>query len=117
LNTTPPVQTGQVRTVASDGHDLQAQINAAQPGDTIEIPPGTLCTGNYSLPAKGGNGWIVIRTAGPDPVPPGTRMTPGKPLARILSPNTSPAVATMPSAHNYRRPEQRSHGRHRFVDR
>jgi YVTN family beta-propeller protein len=68
-------------------HDLQAQINAAQPGTTIEIPPGTVRTGNYSLPAKSGKQRLDCHPHGRCRL--GPAMTPGQPLAHILSPNAS----------------------------
>jgi len=45
-----PAQTGTVRTVLSDCSNLQAQINAAVAGDTVSVPAGTICTGNYTTP-------------------------------------------------------------------
>ena len=47
------------------GGDLQAAINAAQPGDTILLQAGAVFTGNYTLPAKGGSSYITIRSAAP----------------------------------------------------
>lgn len=45
-----PAQTGTTRNVAADCSNLQANINAAQPGDTIVVPAQTICTGSYTLP-------------------------------------------------------------------
>ena len=36
------------------GGDLQAALNAAQPGDVITLAPGATYTGNFVLPNKGG---------------------------------------------------------------
>lgn len=48
------------------GDDLQAAINAAQPGDTIALQPGAVWIGNYKLPVKSGTGTITIRSAAAD---------------------------------------------------
>ena len=106
LTTAPPVQSGTVRTVAANCSDLQHQIDAAQAGDTVQIPAGTTCTGNFVLPKKPASAsWIVIRTATPDSMlPPGVRVNPqtaGK-LARILTPKPLAAIRTDPGAHHYR---------------
>ena len=36
----------------------------AQPGDTIVLEPGATYVGNFRLPAKDGNSYIVLRTGG-----------------------------------------------------
>ncbi len=62
------------------GQDLQAAINSAQCGTTIQIQAGASFTGNYKLPARAcdDNHWIVVRTSSPDSALPaeGTRVTP-----------------------------------------
>ena len=45
------------------GGDLQAAINAAQPGDTILLTAGVTYVGNFELPVKIGAEYITIRTA------------------------------------------------------
>ncbi len=106
LTTDPPVQSGTVRTVAANCSDLQQQINAAKAGDTVQIPAGTTCTGNFVLPKKpASTSWIVIRTATSDSaLPPGVRVTPQMTdkFARILAPNSVAAIRTDPGAHHYR---------------
>lgn len=92
IDVSMPVQTGQIRDVSSaDCNDpskgLQAQINAANRGDTVVIPAGMTCTGTYTLPAKSGNGWIVIRTSTPDSRLP----TPGD----RIQPTDAPLLATV----------------------
>src|SRR5262249_4788663 len=68
----PP--TGQVIAVPAGG-DFQAAIDRAKPGDVITLQAGATYTGTFTLPAKTGSGWIVIRTSAPDSsLPPsGTR--------------------------------------------
>ena len=106
VSTTYPTMTRQVRVAA--GADLQAAINSAQSGDELLLAPGATFVGNFTLPAKSGSGWIVIRTDVPDQTigAPGTRMTPSRAaaanLARILTPNNMQVLATDLTAHHYR---------------
>ena len=89
-NYTPP--TGRTIAVPAGG-DFQAAINQAQPGDIITLQAGATYTGNFTLPAKSGTNWIVIRTSAPDSSlpPPGTRITPAfaSVLPKIVTPNAS----------------------------
>lgn len=82
----------------SAGGDLQAAINAAQPGDTILLQAGAVFTGNYTLPVKGGTSYITIRSSAPDSAlpPAGTRITPAysASLAKVRSTQAGPAFAT-----------------------
>ena len=91
--------------VPADG-DLQAALNAAQPGDVVLLAPGATYTGNFKLPVKNGDGYIVVRTGGNTRAlpPAGTRITPehAPALAKIKSPNTAAALATMAGAHHWR---------------
>lgn len=105
LNTdfTPP--TGKVIPVVAGG-DFQAALNRALPGDTITLKAGAVFKGNFYLPPKKGNGWIVIRTSTPDASlpPPGTRITPQQAalLPKIVTPSSEAAIFTAPGAHHYR---------------
>ena len=87
------------------GGNLQAALDAAAAGDTIELPPGVTFTGNFVLPQKNGTTHITIRTAASDDLPKaGERVTPqhsGR-LARIQSPNGQPAMRTAAGAHHWR---------------
>ena len=107
VSTTYPTAVRQVRVAA--GADLQAAINAAQPGDELLLAPGATWTGNFTLPNKGtSTAWITIRTDVTDAAigAQGTRMTPTRAasanLAKILTYNNWPAIATQLSAHHYR---------------
>ena len=107
VNTAYPSPARQVRVPA--GADLQAAINAAQPGDELLLAPGASYVGNFWLPNKGGSSsWITIRTDVPDAAigAPGTRMTPSRAasanLARIQSPNIYSTITTDLTAHHYR---------------
>jgi hypothetical protein len=106
VDTTLAAQTGAVLQVAADCSDLQARIDAARAGDTVEIPQQATCTGNYVLRSKpSGAGWIVIRTAAIAGLPgPNRRITPGQAslLPKILAAGGLPAFRTEPGAHHYR---------------
>jgi chitodextrinase len=105
LDTTYPSTTGATRTVPAGG-DLQATLASANPGDTIVLQAGATFTGNFVLPAKAGASYIVIRTSALDAGFPaeGTRVGPAEApmMARIVTPNSSPAISTAPGAHHYR---------------
>ena len=102
-----PSPVRQVRVAA--GANLQAAIDNAQPGDELLLAPGATFTGNFRLPNKGSStAWITIRSDVSDAAlgAPGTRMTPSRAasanLAKIVTPNNVPAIATMLSASHYR---------------
>ena len=95
--------------------DLQAALDAARPGDVLLLPAGATYVGNFVLRNTGttpggapAGGWIVVRTDVSDGAlgAAGTRMTPSRAeklrLARILSSNYSPAIATAQGAHHWR---------------
>lgn len=104
LDTRYPSMSGRTLVVPAGG-DLQAALNSANRGDVIELAPGATYTGNFTLPAKSGTGWVVVRTAATLP-PEGTRVTPASAgrLARIRTPNAMPAfvTASSPQASYYR---------------
>jgi hypothetical protein len=110
LNTDMPAAPsagGTIISVAANG-DLQAAINAAKPGDVIELARGATYTGVFTLPNKGAStSWIVIRPAAGAALPPeGQRMTPALAaslaLPKIVSPDYQAALATKLGAHHYR---------------
>jgi hypothetical protein len=89
----------------NSGEDLQGALDRANPGDVIELVSGATYTGNFVLPAKPGSRYIILRTAATAGLPDAnTRVDPshsGK-LARLQSPNSSPAIRTAPGAHHWR---------------
>lgn len=95
VNTALPAQSGAVLRVSPTNCNdpvtgLQALLNSAQLGDTIEITAGQVCSGVYSFPAKTGSGWVVVRTSTPNSQlpPPGKRIsTADKPLLATLRSN------------------------------
>jgi hypothetical protein len=99
--------------------DLQAALNAAQPGDTILLRAGETFVGHFRLPVKNnpGGAYIVIRSDAPDASLPaaGTRLIPaGYPgansspstLARLVGRGgqwkTTPVLEAELGAHHYR---------------
>ncbi len=62
------------------GDDLQAALNSAQCGDTIQLQAGSTFTGSFRFPALNcdSNHWIIVRTSSPDSALPaeGQRLTP-----------------------------------------
>ncbi len=87
------------------GGDLQAAINAAQPGDTISLATGATFVGNFVLPVKTGTAFITIRTAARAGLPDAsTRVSPSHApfLAKIRSNNSAAAIRTAPGAHHWR---------------
>ena len=88
------------------GGDLQAAIDAAQPGDTIVLQAGATFTGPFKLRVKNGSAYITIRSSTPDSqLPPaGTRITPAHaPLLAKIKPGVSgSAIQTVPGASYWR---------------
>jgi hypothetical protein len=86
------------------GEDLQAALNAAQPGDQVMLSPGATYTGNFILPKKEGEGTIVVRPRRLVGLPEGERTGPqdAAAMARIQTPNSAAAVTTAPGAHDWR---------------
>jgi PKD repeat protein len=104
LSTSYPITSGAILAV-SDGGGLQTALNSAQPGDTVVLQAGSVYTGNFTLPAKTGSGWIVIRTSNLAGLPPaGTRVSPSQAqiMPKILTPNAAPTLSTTAGAHHYR---------------
>jgi hypothetical protein len=105
VDTSYPVSSG-VTTFVAAGGNLQAALNAAQPGDTILLQAGATFSGSFTLPVKSGNAWIVVRTSAPDSSLPleGTRMTPAYAalLPKIVASGSAAALQTAAGAHHYR---------------
>jgi hypothetical protein len=102
LDTRYQAPTGRTISVAAGG-DLQAALDSAQYGDLISLQPGATFVGNFRLKPKAGNGRVTIRTNTTLPAE-GERMTPAKAvnLAKLMSPNTDPALMTEGTASGYR---------------
>ncbi len=94
------------RLVVPAGGDLQAALNAAMPGDVVELTAGATFVGNFELPLKPGAEWITVRSSAHERLPsPGSRVSPDRDavfMAKIVSPNSHPAIRTAEQAHHYR---------------
>jgi hypothetical protein len=105
IDTSVPSQTGLTIDVPAGG-DFQGALNGASCGDTIRLAEGATFTGNFVLPVKSCDGWVVIRTNTPDSSipPPGRRIAPSysHALAKIITPNSMPAIAARFGANHYR---------------
>ena len=90
------------------GGDLQAALDKASCGDTVELQAGAAYVGVFTLPAKScdDSHWIILRTNAPDSALPqeGTRVTPcysgvtslpGRPLLNCPSPTNVLAKLVM----------------------
>jgi hypothetical protein len=97
---------GQTTIVVGAGGNLQAALNQAQPGQTVQLQAGATFDGNFVLPVKTGTAYITIRTSAPDSQLPGvnTRIDPSyePQLATIRSVNALPALRTAAGAHHWR---------------
>ncbi len=80
---------GSIRTVTSGG-DVQAALNAAQPGDVVSLETGATFVGSFTLPVKSGSAPIYVVASsvlgGGFPVAPGTRATSSAGMARLRHP-------------------------------
>jgi hypothetical protein len=87
------------------GGDLQAALNAAQPGDVITLAAGATYKGPFVLPVNSGTGFVTIRTSAADSsLPPaGVRIDPSYfgNLPKIVGPSGSPVISTAIGAHNF----------------
>ncbi|PYQ92820.1 MAG: hypothetical protein DMF97_21055, partial [Acidobacteria bacterium] len=87
------------------GGNLQAAIDAAQPGDTILLQAGATFSGAFKLGKKGGSTYITIRSSAPDaslPAP-GERITPAYAslLPKIRATNAGAALRVSPGGSSY----------------
>jgi hypothetical protein len=88
------------------GGDLQAALEAAEPGDEILLEPGGVYSGGLTLPLKDGEAFITVRSAAPASSLPGpcTRIGPAQfaALPKIVAPPGKPALLAADGAHHYR---------------
>jgi hypothetical protein len=109
VDTRYPTMTGATHTVAA-GESFQDALNAAAPGDTIELEVGATFSGPFVLPRKdlpAGSEprWILIRSAAPPGTlpPAGTRIDPShSPFMATLESETGSVLSAAPGAHHYR---------------
>ena len=88
------------------GGNLQAALNAAQPGDLILLEAGATFTGPFVLPAKGGSADITVRSSAADSALPasGLRISPAFAtlLPKIRATSAGPAMRTAAGASYWR---------------
>jgi hypothetical protein len=105
IDTSLPTQTGSPINVPSGG-DFQGALNGANCGDTIQLAEGATFTGNFVLPVKSCNGWVIVQTSAPQSAlpAPGSRIAPSYShvLAKIVTPNSMPALGAQFGAGHYR---------------
>jgi hypothetical protein len=88
------------------GDDLQAALNAAQPGDELRLEAGATFRGSFVLPPKQGDGMITLTSdlPGASLLPDGRRISPADAarFAKIASPGHDAALRTAPRAAHWR---------------
>lgn len=87
------------------GGDLQAALNAAQSGDTINLAAGATYTGNFRLAPNAGPAWITIQSSALGSLPgAGVRVSPDQASAmpKIVTPNDASAIQITTGANYYR---------------
>ncbi|MGC2271563.1 MAG: putative Ig domain-containing protein [Candidatus Sulfotelmatobacter sp.] len=97
----------------NSAEDLQAALNSANCGDTIQLQAAATFTGTFTFPARNcdDSHWIIVRTSADDSTLPaeGARLTPcyagvsslpGRPAFRCASTNNVLAKLVMPAAGN-----------------
>ena len=91
--------------VVPAGADLQAALTKAKPGETLALTPGATYRGNFVLPNKTGNGWIVVPSGSADGALPApeTRVGPSDAhaMARLMADSGS-VISAAAGSHHYR---------------
>jgi hypothetical protein len=101
LNYPPTVPLRTVHVAA--GANLQAAINAAQPGDQLCLPDSARYVGNFTVSNGSTANWITMGSCSPLP-PWQTRMTPAlaSKLPKIVTANLQPAIRMTATASHWR---------------
>ncbi len=87
------------------GGDLQAALNAAHSGDTINLAAGATYTGNFRLAPNAGPAWITIQSSALGSLPAaGVRVSPDQAgaMPKIITPNAASAIQITTGANYYR---------------
>jgi len=102
VNITYPTVTGQVIAVHA-GDDLQAAINSATCGDALELDAGATFSGNYTMPALGCTGQVLIASSQIGSLPAGVQVQPSQAayMPTIVTPNTESVLGFANSASGY----------------
>jgi hypothetical protein len=100
------LQTGFAANIAVPaGGNLQAALNAAQPGDTITLAAGATYVGNFNLAPNAGPQWITIQSSAMNVLPAaGNRVssTQSAAMPKLLTPNANAALSVLTGANYYR---------------
>jgi len=85
------------------GGDLQAALNTAQPGDTIELAAGATYVGSFTLPVKSGTSYITIQSSRAIELTAGVRVSPSQSrlMAKLQSNSAEAVVKTVNGSHHY----------------
>jgi hypothetical protein len=86
------------------GEDLQRALDSARPGDEVVLEAGSSFVGNFVLPVKPGDSFITVRSSRAGELAGGRRVTPADAprMARVATPNSSPALSAPPGSHHWR---------------
>ena len=99
---------GEKSIIVKKGGDFQAALEKAVPGDTILLEAGAVFRGSFSLPAKPGSEFIIVRSSAPDVDLPaeGTRLDPlrykNKLPKLVGNVKGEPVILAADGAHHYR---------------
>jgi hypothetical protein len=93
--------TGKSHVVAAGG-DLQAALDAAEPGDEIVLEAGAVFRGQFQLPEKSGDGWILVRSSELEALPEGVRVSPAVAGHMAILEGTDAVISTPARAHHWR---------------
>jgi len=99
-----PRQIGRIISVLPRG-DLQSAINSANCGDTIVLPAGSTFNGNFTIPNKSCDGWVLLESSAIASLPLGTRVTPASVsnMTTLVTDSVSTSVFRfVAGAHNFR---------------
>ena len=84
-----------------DGGSLQQALDAARPGDWIELQAGATYSGPFRLRRFDGDGWVVVTSSARLPAP-GTRVSPMVGGLAKLRAASGAVIVAEPGAHHYR---------------
>lgn len=83
--------------------DFQRALELARPGDEITLEAGAVFMGPFTLPAKEGAGWIIVRSSESDALPRGRRVTPADaPRMPRLEARFGAVISAEPGSHHFR---------------
>ncbi|HEX8148910.1 MAG TPA: DUF4214 domain-containing protein [Pyrinomonadaceae bacterium] len=86
------------------GGDLQGALNRAAAGDEVVLEAGASFVGNFVLPSKAGSSFVTVRSSRSGELAEGRRVAPSDAarMARVATPNASPAFLAPPNSHHWR---------------